>query len=215
MSDVAALFRALIELRQEVAELKRQAARDQIGTVVARDPVKGYRVQVGLDGDRPKLTAWLPHPDRGGEFTTWRPLSIGQTVMVKTPHGDPRKAVIEPCGFNGQFVAPASSFDEVVIGDIGQSRITMKADRIELRVGENTLVLAEDDLKLLVGRSSVTLRDKDIEAKARRTYHRGKIVVGLNYSGTEKVFPSKIGTQSGPAKLAYSTTIAEEIPDDD
>ena len=212
---MSAIVQALMELLREVSELKRQAARDQIGTVVVRDPVKGYRVQVGLDGDRPKLTAWLPHPDRGGEFTTWRPLSIGQTVMVKTPHGDPRKAIIEPCGFNGQFVAPASSFDEVVIGDIGQSRITMKKDRIELRVGENTLVLTEDDLKLLVGRSSVTLRDKDIEVKARRTYHRGKIAAGLGYDTTEKVFPVKIGTQSGPAKLAYSTTIAEEIPDDD
>lgn len=210
------LVKILTEMRQEIAELKRQAARDQIGTITDRDPVKGYRVQVGIDDDgRPKKTAWLPHPDRGGEFTTWRPLSVGQTVMVKTPHGDPRKAVIEPCGFNGQFVAPATSFDEVVIGDIGQSRITMKKDRIELRVGENTLVLTEDDLKLLAGRSSIALRDKDIEIKARRTYQRGKSVAGLGYDTTEKVFPTKIGTQSGPAKLAYSTTIAEEIPDDD
>jgi phage baseplate assembly protein gpV len=213
---VSELVRILTEMRQEIAELKRQAARDQIGTVVARDPEKGYRVQVGIDDDgRPKLTAWLPHPDRGGEFTTWRPLSVGQTVMVKTPHGDPRKAIIEPCGFNGQFVAPASSFDEVVIGDIGDSRITMKKDRIELRVGENTLVLTADDLKLATGRSSVTLRDKDIEVKARRTYHRGKIAAGLGYDSTEKVFPVKIGTQGGPAALAYSTTIAPEIPDDD
>lgn len=194
------LIKIIIEMRQEIAELKRQAARDQIGTVVARDPEKGYRVQVGLDDDgRPKLTAWLPHPDRGGEFTTWRPLSIGQTVMVKTPHGDPRKAIIEPCGFNGQFLAPSESFDEVVIGNIGDARITMKKDRIELRVG----------------RSVVAITDKDIEVKGRRLYHRGKIAVGLDYNGTEKVFPSKIGTQGGPAALAYSTTIAEEIPDDD
>jgi phage baseplate assembly protein gpV len=213
---VNTLVEAIIELRQEVAELKRQGARDQIGTVVARDPEKGYRVQVGLDDDgSPKLTAWLPHPDRGGEFTTWRPLSIGQTVMVKTPHGDPRKAVIEPCGFNGQYLAPADSFDEVVIGNIGDARITMKKDRIELRVGDNTLVLTKDDLAFKTGRSTMTLRDKDIEVKARRTYHRGKIAAGLGYDTTEKVFPVKIGTQGGPAALAYSTTIAEEIPDDD
>lgn len=210
------LVQAIIEARQEIAELKRQAARDQMGTVTDRDPVKGYRVQVGIDQDGgPKKTAWLPHPDRGGEFSTWRPLSIGQTVMVKTPHGDPRKAVIEPCGFNGQFVAPTASFDEVIIGEIGESRILMKKDRIELTVGENTFVLTKDDMKLASGRSSITLADKDIEVKARRLYGRGKIVTGLGYDTTEKVFPSKVGTQGGPAKLAYSTTIAEEIPDDD
>lgn len=211
-----AFIQAILDLRQKVAELERQAARDQIGTVTHRDPVKGYRVQIGIDQDGgAKLTAWLPHPDRGGEFTTWRPLSIGQTVMVKTPHGDPRKAVIEPCGFNGQFLAPTASFDEVVIGEIGESRILMKKDRIEFTVGGNTFVLTKDDIKLASGRSSIALRDKDIEVKARRTYQRGKSVAGLGYDTTEKVFPTKIGTQSGPAKLAYSTTIAEEIPDDD
>lgn len=132
MSDVAALFRALIELRQEVAELKRQAARNQFGTVCDRDPVKGFRVQVGVDDDgQPKKTAWLPHPDQGGEGRSWAPLSIGQTVMVMTPHGDPRKAAVIRCGFNGEFEPPSQSLDEHSY-EFGKAKIILRKEEAEM-----------------------------------------------------------------------------------
>lgn len=143
------LLKILTEMRQEIAELKRQAARNQFGTVCDRDPVKGFRVQVGIDDDgAPKKTAWLPHPDHGGEASSWAPLSIGQTVMVMTPSGDPRKAVVLRCGFNGEFEQPSQSFDENVFR-FGKSKVTMKKEETEMTVDDSFARLIGD--KAFVG----------------------------------------------------------------
>lgn len=216
MSLVAELMTELRELRFEVSSMKRDmAAMNRVGFVSDVDAAKGYRLQFGEDDKgAPIKSPWLPHPEQGGDILSWVPLAKGQIAMLVSEPGDTRKAFLLRGGFAGAFKQPSQDLGEAVLA-FGDVRISVRKDKVEIAVGDSRMVLEKDKTSIAVGRSSIAFRDKDIEVKARRTFHRGKIAAGLDYDSTAKVFPSKVGTQSGPAKLVYSTTIAEEIPDDD
>lgn len=218
MSAFGELIEQIIELRREVATIKRDlASSTRVGTVSDVDPEKGYRLAFGEDDEgNPKKSPWLPHPDSGGEFKTWRPLSVGQIAMLISPPGDPRKAMmVRDGGFSGENPAPSQALDEYVIGEIGAAKIVMKEDRIVFAVGAATVTITEADIVAALGRSVLKIADKDIDVKARRHYIRGKVAAGLNYSGNAKEFPVQVETVAGAATNLFSKINGEAIPDDD
>ena len=199
--DFRDLVDLLIDARRRIAQLEKEIARNKIGTISHVDPAKGYRVKLGEDDQgNPKLSPWLPHPEHGGVAKGWFPLSIDQPVMVVSPPGDARKAVLMRAGYAGGNEPPTQAMDEYAF-EVGTAKVLMKADRIVVSVG----------------RSSITLMDKDIVYKARRQYFQGKLALGLNYAGTLlKVFPDLVKSVTGAAEKVYVKIITDEvIPDDD
>ena len=77
------------DLRNRVAQLERDAQRAiKPGRVAAVDPDKGVRLDFGPDENgEPKLSAWLPHPEQGGEATSWVPPTVGQSLLMITQIG--------------------------------------------------------------------------------------------------------------------------------
>ncbi|WP_298981560.1 baseplate assembly protein [uncultured Roseibium sp.] len=71
----------------------------KVGPIEVVDAVKGYRIKLGEGEDGPFLSPWLPHPESGGQSSSWVPLSEGQIVAVLSPNGDMRQGALLRNGF--------------------------------------------------------------------------------------------------------------------
>ncbi len=144
-SDITALTEMLIEVRREIAELRREAANMiRTGTVAAVDPARGYRVDIGPDDQgQPKLTPWLPHPEAGGDLLSWAPLTVGQVVTLLGSPGDPRKAVLLRSGFTDQFQAPSQDIEENML-EYGRSKVIVRKENTLVNVGDSFADLRPD-----------------------------------------------------------------------
>ncbi len=81
----------------------------KVGRVAAVDAAKGYRIKLGEDENgQPYLSPWYPHPESGGNSSTWMPLSEGQIVGVINPTGDPRQGLLVRGGFSDENAPPSS-----------------------------------------------------------------------------------------------------------
>ncbi|MCJ2080747.1 hypothetical protein [Methylobacterium sp. J-090] len=142
MSDFDDLLRAHIKLQHTVEELRHQASSMmRVGTVKEVDGKKGYQVDLGNDDDgKPLPSAWHPHPEQGGAFKTWRPLTKGQIVYVIAPGGDQRQAFIVPKGgFSDENPQPSEKLDENV-ETYGKVRTTWTEDSTKKEVGDKVSV---------------------------------------------------------------------------
>ncbi|MDO9428441.1 MAG: hypothetical protein Q7T93_16615 [Methylobacterium sp.] len=146
MSDFDDLLRAHLKLQHTVEELRHQAANMmRVGTVKEVDGKKGYQVNFGNGDDgKPIPSAWFPHPEQGGAFKTWRPLTKDQIVYVVAPGGDQRQAFVIPRGgFSDQNPQPSEKLDENVdtygkvrretraedtVDKVGKAKVTKKAE---------------------------------------------------------------------------------------
>lgn len=97
----------------------------RIGPIEEIDPVKGYRIKLGDGEDGPFLSPWLPHPESGGQSSSWMPLSKGQVVSVISPNGDMRQGVLLRGGFTEGNPAPSTDLVANVLKAFGVT-ITMK-----------------------------------------------------------------------------------------
>jgi phage baseplate assembly protein gpV len=151
MISVAAfteLLQHFFDLQQRVAQLERDAQRAiKPGRVAAVDPEKGVRLDFGPDDKgEPKLSAWLPHPEQGGEATTWVPPTVGQSLLMITPAGDDtRKAFLVRAGYCDDFTAPVRNLDENVF-DFGDARIVVKRGQIVVTVGDSMITIDRDKI---------------------------------------------------------------------
>ncbi len=150
MSALDDIIAELIDLRREVATLKRDlAASHRAGTVCDVDAEKGYRLQFGLDEKgEPKKSPWLPHPEQGADSKSWVPLAVGQVCMLVSPPGDPRKAFLMRGGFCDQYGPPSESLEEDVF-ERGNSRLEVRKNDIDVKSGEK--------IEMTVDRSFVEL----------------------------------------------------------
>jgi len=138
VSDFDDLLRAHIRLRHTVEELRHQASNMlRVGTIKETDGQKGYQVEFGKDDDgMPLPSAWFPHPEQGGAFKTWRPLTKEQIVYVVAPGGDQRQAFIIPRGgFSDQNPQPSEKLDENV-DTYGKVRRETRAEDTVDKVGK-------------------------------------------------------------------------------
>lgn len=121
----------------------------RVGPITDRDPVKGYRIDMGPDTEGgPVKSAWLPHPESGGEARTWMPLSGGQIMAMLSPGGDLEQAFLMRAGFGGGIDPPSQDHGEVVLIDFGSIRISVTANGIVLKAGTDVITIGNGEIKL-------------------------------------------------------------------
>lgn len=104
----------------------------KVGPVEEIDAAKGYRLKLSDGADGPYLSPWYPHPESGGQSSSWMPLSKGQIVGVIHPHGDPRQGVMLRGGFAGENSPPSNDLAANVLKALGIT-ITMKDGKVTLQ----------------------------------------------------------------------------------
>lgn len=115
----------LLAMRADIERLKSAFGSSlKVGPVAAIDPVKGYRVKLGSNAQGDHLSPWYPHPESGGQNSSWVPLSVGQVVGVLNPNGDPRQGILVRGGFSG-INPPISDDPDAVVFEFGAVKITI------------------------------------------------------------------------------------------
>ena len=106
----------------------------RIGPIEEIDPAKGYRIKLGDGDDGPFLSPWLPHPESGGQTSSWIPLSKGQVVGVLSPNGDIRQGVLLRGGFTDSNPAPSADLMANVLKGLGAT-VTLKDGTLTVDCG--------------------------------------------------------------------------------
>lgn len=164
------LVDAYFDLRNRLAVLERDISRSfKPGRVHEVDPTKGVRLDFGPDDKgEPKLSAWLPYPEQGGEAKTMIWPTKGQILTMVTPVGsDTRKAFLMRGGFCDDFEQPTTDPEEMVLIDFGDVRITARRNELKLRVGTSIVVMKHDrilataDLIATIGPTKLGLKNEN------------------------------------------------------
>jgi|TARA_A100001391_G_scaffold44812_4_gene26303 phage baseplate assembly protein gpV len=93
----------LLAMKIDIERLKQAfGASLKVGPVAAVDAQRGYRIKLGEGPGGPFLSPWYPHPESGGDNSSWMPLSVGQIVGIVNPNGDPRQGFLIRGGFSDQ-----------------------------------------------------------------------------------------------------------------
>ncbi len=103
----------------------------KVGPVEEIDAQKGYRLKLGEGPDGPYLSPWYPHPESGGQSSSWMPLSKGQKVGLITVAGDPRQGILLRGGFAGDNAPPSDDLAANVLKAFGITA-TMKDGTVTL-----------------------------------------------------------------------------------
>jgi phage baseplate assembly protein gpV len=106
----------------------------RIGPIEEINSAKGYRIKLGDGDDGPFLSPWLPHPESGGQTSSWIPLSKGQVVGVLSPNGDIRQGVLLRGGFTDSNPAPSSDLMANVLKGLGAT-VTLKDGTLTVDCG--------------------------------------------------------------------------------
>jgi phage baseplate assembly protein V len=158
---------ALAKLIREVAELKRvQANTMRVGTVHEVDAAKGMvRLKYGERKGKPVLGPWRPWMEQGGALKTWKPPTVGQTMMSFNPQGDQRQGVILNSSFSDQNQQPSSQGSENVV-TYGPFKGTLKANDLLLEMGGAKLRMRGNAINLVLGGSEIIVTNGAINIKS-------------------------------------------------
>lgn len=104
------MLRDVIGMKIDIEMLKNAFGKSlKVGPVAAIDAEKGYRIKFGEDeSGQPFLSPWYPHPESGGNSSTWMPLSLGQIVGMINPNGDARQGLLIRGGFSDSNQPPST-----------------------------------------------------------------------------------------------------------
>lgn len=104
------MIRDLLRMKIDIEMLKNAFGKSlKVGPVAVIDAQKGYRIKYEEDENgQPFLSPWYPHPESGGNSSTWMPLSVGQIVGMISPNGDPRQGLLIRGGFSDSNQPPSS-----------------------------------------------------------------------------------------------------------
>lgn len=144
------MFDIITGLRIDLEMLKtRFGEMIRIGPIEEIDAAKGYRIKLADGEDGPVLSPWLPHPESGGQSSSWMPLSKGQVVGVLSPNGDMRQGVLLRSGFTDNNQPPSEDLAANVLKAFGIT-ITMKAGTVKVEGDVEIIgdVEIEGDLKV-------------------------------------------------------------------
>ncbi len=186
------------DLRNRVAQLERDAQRAiKPGRVAAVDPDKGVRLDFGPDENgEPKLSAWLPHPEQGGEATSWVPPTVGQSLLMITPPGsDTRKAFLVRAGYCDEFTAPVRKLNENVF-DFEKTRITVREE--ELRAVSVTVNERGEKVVNIMGVDEVNIQGKN----TRIRLHSDDTVLIQARQSIVLHAPSIVSNQTDPGAIS-------------
>ena len=133
------------QVRHRLKELERKTENViAIGTISETDHAAGQvRIKIGEI-----VTAPLPWPaDQGRNYTRWRPLRVGQQVVVACPSGDPAQAVVIAMLYTETLTRPSADPELDVIDFESGTRVTHSAKTGDVTVagaGKVTLTSAGD-----------------------------------------------------------------------
>lgn len=137
----------IIAQRADIEQLKSILGRAlRVGAVEVVDAEKGFRIKFADGPDGPYLSPFYPHPESGGNTSTWAPLSKGQVVGIIQPGGDPRRGVLLRGGFSDQNPPPSQSLDEN-----------------KLRFGGVTITLTKDGAVTVEAEGTVRVKAAKVE----------------------------------------------------
>ena len=126
------LYRAIIELREENADLRaRIEPMFRPGKVTDVDAAKGrYRQEIGVDAEtgEPLKSAWIYPMQTAGARRSHSLPSVGQQMMQVAPDGDHAQAFGVPLGWSDANPSPSTRGDEDV-DQRGDAKRTMRGDK--------------------------------------------------------------------------------------
>jgi phage baseplate assembly protein gpV len=137
------------------------------GTVAAVQGAK-VKVRLGEDDDGESIiTPWLSMAGRTGkrgqgvsEFTR---LGIGEPVLVVSPSGEPGSgSAVMPWSDSQDDPSPGNAETDGKVIEVGEARVSIKADEIRLSVGDRSVTIRQDRIVARLGEGAgaarVTLR---------------------------------------------------------
>lgn len=150
-------LRELIELAQDVADLKRRfAGMVRHGTVEEVDTEKQVmRLKMGEGPDGPFLSPWVPYNQVAGALKIHSPPSKGQQMTLFSPTGDWRQGLTFPFTWSDQNKSPSDKPDEHVatFGDfrleLRGNELIIEVPRLFIKCGGSTFELTGEGLKMV------------------------------------------------------------------
>ena len=139
----------LVGMRTDLEMLKTAfGASLKVGPIEEIDPVRGYRLKLGEDRNgTPFLSPWYPHPESGGQTSSWMPLSRKQVVGVMNPSGDPKQGVLFRAGYSGESPPPSDDMAANVLKAFGVT-VSMKDGTLTIATGASSLKIAGDRVSI-------------------------------------------------------------------
>ena len=139
------IFNRLAALERRVAGMIRH------GTVAEVNAAEGWvRLDMG-EGDSGKLISpKVPYGQFAGALKVHTPPSVGQTMTMVSPGGDPRQAVALPMTWSNQNASPSGSESENVV-TFGDVRIELTEGGVRVEVGGFALLVSGAGLAMAGG----------------------------------------------------------------
>ncbi|UTW01230.1 phage baseplate assembly protein V [Marinomonas rhizomae] len=103
------------------------------------------------------LTAWLPWPaEVGGNFIRWRPLRVGQQVVLASHAGDLTQAAIIGMLYSNEITPEETSehIDVTEFNDGSKLRYDSENQTYEIIVAEQNVTVSKDEIKASFGGSA-------------------------------------------------------------
>ncbi len=139
MQSLIDIFTRLVALEERVAKTF------NFGKVTKVDPkTRRARMRLGGEDDKPYLSPEIPYAQTAGALKFHNPPSEGQQVMMISPDGDHRLAVMIPMTFSDDNPSPSEKGDEHV-ATFGDVTITMKGNEFTAKRGELEVSLGSDN----------------------------------------------------------------------
>lgn len=161
------------------------------------------RLAIGGTDDEPFKSPWMPYGQIAGALKIHSPPSVGQNMTAFSPSGDFRQATAMPFTWNDDNPSPSDKPDEHVL-TIGNVKITVKNDLVEVDVGNAKFTEKNGSIELTVGGSTIAIDAGSIETIATAVATVGKTWLGQENRG-ERIGPL-VETVGGPAKFTFAKT---------
>jgi hypothetical protein len=131
------------------------------------DGDKPWRVRllIGPEGQPKFLSPWIPYHQIAGALKVHTPPSVGQQMTMLNPTGDFRQAVVIPLTWSDAIESPSRRGDEHVL-TFGQVRITIREDRVIVKVGEREILVTTEEVRT-VGRTVLGMDSEEGGESAR------------------------------------------------
>ncbi|GHU13205.1 hypothetical protein FACS189449_08260 [Alphaproteobacteria bacterium] len=147
---------AFSDLRRRVANLIR------IGKVAEVDSAQ-VKVSIGK-----VKTNWLPIVSTAGDTSCWIPITVGEQVVVFSPHGEMAQAVVIRSIHYNSFAAPENKNDisfnakaDVKANSEKKLEVTFE-NGIELKTNDTYIYVHNGNIQLNSGNASITASDGEI-----------------------------------------------------
>lgn len=143
------------------------------GSVEEIDASKGYRVKLGEGTDgQPYLSGWLPFPE--GSKTSV-PLKKGQNVVLLSPGGDIRQALMLRGGYSDALPSPNDNMEANVFEDAGV-RAVIADSKLTVTIGGASFEFSGNGLTMTVSGATFGFTGAGFAQTGGQQRHDGKDV---------------------------------------